>query len=327
MSAFSDGDAAVATARFKLVYMSGQAKGRELMILPGQEWVFGRSKDVSVPLDDEKASRRHARIFLDGDALVIEDMDSANGTLVNRAKVKRAVLNAGDRIKIGGSQFQVVATMPIVRTEVQDWWDQTQANVQTIQAGARPGKGKGGAAVNLFSGSLQEIPLLDLLQLLCNSGKTGVVTTRNKPEIGTLHLTNGQICHATINGATASQPEKTIYRLLRWPVGTFEFGPAEEIDAVSIVNSPTSMLLMEGARQADEMARLEASLPVGTARLKLARPLPGRLRELAPEAIDVVQLVLEQETMQGVLDHFPGTDFEACTQLQALLEKGYLRAD
>jgi len=68
---------------------------------------IGRDSDNDLPIDDVKLSRRHCRIVRDPDGLVVEDLDSRNGTFVNGAPTKRHVLAAGDTVLIGVSPLQI----------------------------------------------------------------------------------------------------------------------------------------------------------------------------------------------------------------------------
>jgi len=59
-------------------------------------------------LHDRMASRRHARISADGKTVVLEDLGSTNGTLVNNEEVRSlAVLTAGDLIQVGLSMLEL----------------------------------------------------------------------------------------------------------------------------------------------------------------------------------------------------------------------------
>jgi pSer/pThr/pTyr-binding forkhead associated (FHA) protein len=59
-------------------------------------------------LHDRMASRHHARISADGKTVVLEDLGSTNGTLVNDEEVHSlAVLTAGDLIHVGISMLEL----------------------------------------------------------------------------------------------------------------------------------------------------------------------------------------------------------------------------
>ena len=90
----------------RLVVKVGKNKGKEIA-LPEGETLVGRRKGCNIRLADARVSRQHCRIRYDGKTATIEDLDSANGTLVNGAKVKEAVLKPGDLLQIGGMMFSV----------------------------------------------------------------------------------------------------------------------------------------------------------------------------------------------------------------------------
>ena len=58
---------------------------------------IGRGPDNTIPLIDERASRRHCVIELDQqNCWIVRDLNSRNGTKVNDAKVNAAILKPGD---------------------------------------------------------------------------------------------------------------------------------------------------------------------------------------------------------------------------------------
>ena len=62
---------------------------------------IGRAPESEIPLTDSTVSRRHAEIVRDGDAWVIRDLGSSNGTKVNGAGVVEQILEDGDEIRVG----------------------------------------------------------------------------------------------------------------------------------------------------------------------------------------------------------------------------------
>ena len=55
-------------------------------------------------------SNHHARVFFEAGRLVVEDLDSLNGTFVNDLRVERATLHDGDSIWIGKHHIKVDTT-------------------------------------------------------------------------------------------------------------------------------------------------------------------------------------------------------------------------
>jgi hypothetical protein len=70
------------------------------------ELVLGRGDHAEIRLEDPFASARHARIYEQGNILVVEDLGSTNGTYLNEELLETPrPLHPGDRLRIGDSEF------------------------------------------------------------------------------------------------------------------------------------------------------------------------------------------------------------------------------
>lgn len=68
--------------------------------------VLGRGDRAEIRLEDPFASSRHARVYEQGNVVVIEDLGSTNGTYLNEELLQTArPLHPGDRVRIGDSEF------------------------------------------------------------------------------------------------------------------------------------------------------------------------------------------------------------------------------
>jgi pSer/pThr/pTyr-binding forkhead associated (FHA) protein len=84
-----------------------EQSGREHPIRPGVN-VVGREGDVMIV--DGKVSRRHAQITSDNGNLVIEDLESTNGTKVDGNKLgpgDKVTLNGGETVSFGGIELKL----------------------------------------------------------------------------------------------------------------------------------------------------------------------------------------------------------------------------
>ncbi len=88
--------------RAYLIVLAGENLGQMFPIREA-ETVIGRAADASVRLKDDGVSRRHARILNKDGEVMVEDMKSANGTLLNGQRVDRAELQDGDKIQVGST--------------------------------------------------------------------------------------------------------------------------------------------------------------------------------------------------------------------------------
>ena len=94
-----------------LEIVEGEDAGRQTPLVGGVE--IGR--EAALALNDEQASRRHARVSAaQGDAAVVEDLGSTNGTYVNDQPIEgpRAV-RPGDRIRVGLTVLELRTTQDV----------------------------------------------------------------------------------------------------------------------------------------------------------------------------------------------------------------------
>jgi pSer/pThr/pTyr-binding forkhead associated (FHA) protein len=70
------------------------------------EIVMGRGERAEIRLEDPFASAQHARIYEQGNIMVVEDLGSTNGTYLNEELLETPrPLHPGDRLRIGDSEF------------------------------------------------------------------------------------------------------------------------------------------------------------------------------------------------------------------------------
>lgn len=72
------------------------------------ENIIGRDPDVTVPINSQIVSRRHARILLEGGTARVEDLGSKNGTYIGRQRLAAPrELKDGDVVKVGDHELTV----------------------------------------------------------------------------------------------------------------------------------------------------------------------------------------------------------------------------
>jgi pSer/pThr/pTyr-binding forkhead associated (FHA) protein len=89
---------------FQLVIAEGKEAGREF-VFDQLSVLIGRTSECDVVLYDPGVSRKHARIFSEGQEYYVEDMGSSNGTKVNGSIIKKKQLADGDAISLGPVVF------------------------------------------------------------------------------------------------------------------------------------------------------------------------------------------------------------------------------
>ncbi|MBN1320140.1 MAG: FHA domain-containing protein [Thermoleophilia bacterium] len=84
-----------------LLIRTGGGREGEVIALGGDVLTIGRSPHSDLFLDDVTVSRHHARVMADDIGFLVEDLNSLNGTYVNRKRIERHQLSDGDELQIG----------------------------------------------------------------------------------------------------------------------------------------------------------------------------------------------------------------------------------
>jgi len=99
-----------------LIGQSGPLEGQRWKI--SAELILGRDADCDIVIPVRQVSRQHARLTLKEEGILVEDLDSKNGTYLNGAPVREPVLlNDGDELQVSLAQHFIFlssdATMPL----------------------------------------------------------------------------------------------------------------------------------------------------------------------------------------------------------------------
>ncbi len=90
-----------------LIILSGKHQGKR-MTLPEGEAVIGRDESCQIRLATNEISRQHCRLVCEGDHVVVHDLGSRNGTLINDVAIHgQSELQPGDILRVGPVTFQL----------------------------------------------------------------------------------------------------------------------------------------------------------------------------------------------------------------------------
>jgi pSer/pThr/pTyr-binding forkhead associated (FHA) protein len=302
---------------FVLRFISGKYQGGEFPIVPEKQIIVGRSSDLDMVLVEDMVSRKHARIAMQQDQIWIEDLGSTNGTFVNGEKIKRARLKEGDRVLIGTSILKLIASDG--QASVKENAD-VKRDLESVAAR------RGTSHARTMSGSLEEVPLPDLLQLFGTSKKNGVLVLRTDDDVGKIFMRKGSVYFAVINDAEDVPAMKSIFRMLTWEKGLFDLEPPDEKTFPNEIDLSVQEILMEGLRQLDEFNQIREGLPPMTARLVLTSPLGAPLRDLKPEELDMIERVHNFGHLETIMNKATSTDLETAQALLKLIKAKYIQA-
>lgn len=93
-----------------LVILSGKHQGKRLT-LPDGEVVIGRDAACQIRLATEEVSRHHCRLKCSGDEILVADLGSRNGTIINDVAITgEALMQPGDTLRVGPVAFQLAGS-------------------------------------------------------------------------------------------------------------------------------------------------------------------------------------------------------------------------
>jgi pSer/pThr/pTyr-binding forkhead associated (FHA) protein len=87
----------------RLICLNGHAD----ISLDAATVVVGRHHWCDVRIDSPRVSRRHCRLILGHDGVLVHDLGSTNGTRINGQRVAQAVLLPGDELAIAHCRYQL----------------------------------------------------------------------------------------------------------------------------------------------------------------------------------------------------------------------------
>ena len=101
------------------------------------------------------------------------------------------------------------------------------------------------------AGSLKDLALPDLMQILFHGRKSGKVSVKSAGREGQLHFQEGRMVHALLDEMAG---EEAVYEMLTFAEGSFSLDPAFQPTTTTIQASP-EMVILEGLRRLDEKNR------------------------------------------------------------------------
>lgn len=182
-------------------------------------------------------------------------------------------------------------------------------------------EGLGRTTKTRFAGSLEDMGLVDLLQTIELSRKSGVLKLSSGPRRGSVFFSEGRIIDAEL-GKLAG--EAAIYRFLLWNEGSFEL-EFREVRSEDKLGISTQALLMEGVRRLDEWGRLQEQLPPLDSVLEVQHAeLMQRLGEIPDELNTVLRAFDGQRDLTEILEVAGGDDLATLNSISRLFFDGFL---
>lgn len=126
--------AALASSMRVLLIRSGRYKGKKLL-LPNEEITIGRAKSCQIRDNSEELADEHCALQPTSDGLRVRDLDTEQGTFVNRKRIDGPVfMRPGDLLRVGPLLYQLAGhDMPEDESNAARDSSKLSAGVQTKQ--------------------------------------------------------------------------------------------------------------------------------------------------------------------------------------------------
>ncbi len=172
-----------------------------------------------------------------------------------------------------------------------------------------------------FTGRLADMAVVDLLQTIEISRKSGVIHFGTEFGPATLWFRDGAVIDAELGRL---QGEAAVYRLLGLGDGDFEV-EFKTINRSPAIEASTQMLLMEGMRRVDEWGRLMEQLPpLGSVLAVNADGLEERRSEMSNEQLAILRRFDGRRTILDVVDDSGQDDLDVLTAISTAYFEGLL---
>ncbi|MGD8860750.1 MAG: DUF4388 domain-containing protein [Myxococcales bacterium] len=180
---------------------------------------------------------------------------------------------------------------------------------------------RSGGAKTRFTGALGDMGLVDLLQTIDNSKKSGVLYLSSDAQQGAVYFRDGELVDAELG---ALRGEKAVYRMLIWSDGHFEVD-FREVRRENVIQTSTQGVLMEGMRRVDEWGRLLEQLPELDSVFEVNdEELLERLAEIPDEINAILKHFDGQNSLMQVVDRCGKDDLETLTAISKLYFEGLI---
>jgi hypothetical protein len=173
-----------------------------------------------------------------------------------------------------------------------------------------------------FQGSLAELPLPDVIQLVSSSGKTGCFHLTDGDIKGQICIQEGRIVHAQVEDLSG---EEAVYQLAIWSRGEFFFETGATVAANTITKTNTN-LLMEAARRLDEWRVLQKKVPSMDLVPEFVIP-EGREGQINLNTSEwlILSKIDGRRSIKAIANASSHSTFEACKILYGLIATNLIR--
>ena len=341
---------------YALSVINGQLKGKEILLSPEQELYIGRGAEQDIVLKEDLVSRRHAKLVIFRDSILLEDLHSTNGTSVNEQPISGPCqLQEGDLISVGSCHMRLQRA----NMEADGHENTTPAQANWGGMGHGGSSSVGASTVGTSTVMSQPMPnvaapplppppntqrsrrietgqlhgseqLTQLLYRLVDELHDGaLILTDVEEREGNIYFRRGEIYFVALEDpvtmAPSPAPREALATLFSWSQCRYKVKPMSALPTFPHeLRGESRALVQELSALSSERGRLYQQLPAADRPLQPLSPLEAPLSALGRDELDFFQLCLNRYPLQAAAQHHPLGELKALRIARTLIDRGYL---
>jgi hypothetical protein len=175
-----------------------------------------------------------------------------------------------------------------------------------------------------LQGTIDSFPIVDVLQLLASSGKTGRLDLVGDRGRAALWISDGELVAGIAQGRSGSDPAQALWELLRYSDGSFEFLD-EDLPATSgFEPASVTQMIEQATRMQGEWEQIERRVPSLSHRVALAPQLPSGEVRLSADDWAVLVAAGPGPSVASLIEQAGLEEFEGCRRVAEMVDRGLL---
>ncbi|HZQ36914.1 MAG TPA: DUF4388 domain-containing protein [Dehalococcoidia bacterium] len=175
-------------------------------------------------------------------------------------------------------------------------------------------------AESVLTGSVTQLPLLDILRMLIAGRQTGRLELAEGIDVGGIYLRDGAVVHAVAGPRTG---EPAIFTMLDWVKANFRFEPRVAAREDSVTR-PTELLLQECTRETSEREAIRQVIPSVDVVMAIAPAAPAGPVTLQPQEWQALAQVNGERSVADIAAILRQDEFATVRLLYRLASEGLL---
>jgi hypothetical protein len=175
-----------------------------------------------------------------------------------------------------------------------------------------------------LQGTIDSFPIVDVLQLLASSGKTGRLDLVGDRGRAALWISDGELVAGTAQGRFGADPAQALWELLRYSDGSFEFVDDDLPATTGFDPAPVTQMIEQATRMQAEWEQIERRVPSLSHQVALAAQLPSGEVRLGADDWAVLVAAGPGPTVASLIAQAGLEEFEGCRRVAEMVDRGLL---